>query len=102
MSQTVPLLIRNAQVLMSDDRLSVADVLVEGGRIVAVERELAAPDGEFREINAEGLTLLPGVIDPQVHFRSRGWNIRKICLQPVVPVLREGSRRFWRCPIRSL
>ena len=72
MSQTVPLLIRNAQVLMSDDRLAPADVWIDEGRIVAVEANLSQREGEYREIDAQGLTLLPGVIDPQVHFREPG------------------------------
>jgi dihydroorotase len=98
MSQTVPLLIRNAQVLMSDDRLAVADVLVEQGRIVAVERELAAPDGEFREINAEGLTLLPGVIDPQVHFREPGLEYKEDLFTASCACAQGGVTSFLEMP----
>lgn len=43
-----------------------------------------------REIDGTGLTLLPGVIDPQIHFREPGQNIKKIYLQPVVLVRKVG------------
>ena len=44
-----------------------------GGKIDRIEPEIAiASDGEVKEIDAAGLTLLPGVIDPQVHFREPG------------------------------
>ncbi len=42
-----------------------ANVYVDEGRIVAVtDQALAAT----KEINAEGLHVLPGAIDPHVHF----------------------------------
>jgi len=46
------------------------DVLLEGGRILAIDppRTVAADE----RINAAGLHLLPGVVDDQVHFREPG------------------------------
>lgn len=68
------LLIRQARICHSDDRLAVGDVLVQGGVITAVEDHIDRDrlgDGG-REIDGTGLTLLPGAIDPQVHFREPG------------------------------
>ncbi|MDB5106862.1 MAG: dihydroorotase, multifunctional complex type [Fibrobacteres bacterium] len=47
-----------------------ADVLVENGVIRSVGASLKAPGAQI--IDAKGLTLIPGAIDPQVHFREPG------------------------------
>lgn len=60
--------IRGAELVLPD-RVEVGDVAVEQGRIVEVGR-VTRPVGEV--IDARGLTLLPGAIDPQVHFREPG------------------------------
>lgn len=49
----------------------VADVLVSGGRIEAVGRNIPAEDG-VRVINAEGRVVAPGLIDLHVHLREPG------------------------------
>ncbi len=60
--------IRNAEVVLPGG-VQHTDVVVLEGCIAAIGSGL--PDtGET--INAAGLTLLPGVIDPQVHFRDPG------------------------------
>ena len=65
------LLIRHARILLSDNKWLVGDVLVRDERIVEIATEIASTDAT-REIDATGLVLLPGVIDPQVHFREPG------------------------------
>jgi dihydroorotase len=62
------LTIRNAEVVLPV-RTERTDVSVINGRICAIGNEI--PDvGEV--IDADGLFLLPGIIDPQVHFREPG------------------------------
>lgn len=64
-----PVLIKQATIV-NEGKQFVADLLIKNGRIDRI-----APHIEFqgaREINAEGLHLLPGVIDDQVHFREPG------------------------------
>ncbi len=64
------LLICGAEVVSSAG-VSRADVLVENGRIARVESGI--PSGSAAEtLDANGLVLMPGVIDPQVHFREPG------------------------------
>jgi dihydroorotase len=65
---TVSLTIRNAEVVLPGS-IQRVDVSVIDGRIHAVGSSIAEI-GEV--IDAEGLTLLPGMIDPQVHFREPG------------------------------
>jgi len=57
-------------VLLPTGDLAVRDVLVHQGTIVQISPEIA--ETADRTIDAAGLTLLPGVIDPQVHFREPG------------------------------
>jgi dihydroorotase len=47
------------------------DVLLEDGLIAKIDDSITVA-GNVAEINAEGLYLMPGVIDDQVHFREPG------------------------------
>lgn len=64
------LLIKNASVV-NEGKTTVQDVLIKNGRIEKIAVSIQ-PDAGCNEINAEGLYLLPGVIDDQVHFREPG------------------------------
>lgn len=57
--------------LVNEGKQFVADVLLHNGRIEKIASQITTPEGAT-EINAEGLYLLPGVIDDQVHFREPG------------------------------
>lgn len=66
-------IIRNATIV-NEGRTYVGSVLIAGEHIKAVYEgsqniQLSEP---YIEIDAEGLLLLPGVIDDQVHFRDPG------------------------------
>jgi dihydroorotase len=65
------LLIRHARILLADGTWLVGDVLVRDERIVEIAASITITEVS-REIDATGLVLLPGVIDPQVHFREPG------------------------------
>jgi dihydroorotase len=69
--QVNSLLIRHARILLADGSWLLGDMLVRADRIVEIGVEIANP-GVTTEIDATGLVLLPGVIDPQVHFREPG------------------------------
>ena len=62
-------LIKNAQIV-NEGKIITGDVLVTDGLISKIGGELSDPAAE--EIDAEGLHLLPGLIDDQVHFREPG------------------------------
>lgn len=64
------LLIRNAQ-LVNEGRIYFADVYIRNQYIEKIDTNGIAMPAD-RVINAEGLFLLPGVIDDQVHFREPG------------------------------
>ncbi|TVU52243.1 MAG: dihydroorotase [Arthrospira sp. PLM2.Bin9] len=72
MSTTPIIYIRRANILQPDGNFSLGDVKLGGGKILEISSELPAAGESETDLNAEGLTLLPGVIDPQVHFREPG------------------------------
>ncbi|MFA6149709.1 MAG: dihydroorotase [Chitinophagaceae bacterium] len=57
--------------IVNEGKQFVGDVLLRDGRIEKIGNQLEVP-ANAREINAEGLHLLPGAIDDQVHFREPG------------------------------
>jgi dihydroorotase len=66
------LVIRGARVVDPATGLDgITDVLVRDGVIAGLGDAIAAP-GEAEVIEAHGLTLLPGLIDPHVHLRTPG------------------------------
>jgi len=64
------LLIRNARIARPDGTTFEGDVACEDGRIARIDAAITAAARET--IDAAGNLLLPGVIDPQVHFREPG------------------------------
>ncbi|MBW4643255.1 MAG: dihydroorotase [Goleter apudmare HA4340-LM2] len=71
MSSTKSLLIRRASIILPNGELMVGDLLTRDRQIAEVAPEIFTTTPTL-EIDAQGLTLLPGVIDPQVHFREPG------------------------------
>ncbi len=68
MSETT--IIRNAQ-LINEDRIYFSDLLIKSGRIERIDSEIGLKY-KANEINGDGLKLIPGAIDDQVHFREPG------------------------------
>jgi dihydroorotase len=65
-------IIRQARII-NENKQTVADVLIDHQRIEKIAPHITLPENEkVREINAEGLVLIPGMIDDQVHFREPG------------------------------
>ncbi len=52
------------------ERLPAHDLLVEGDRIAAIGRDLAAPEG-CRVVEAGGLALMPGIVDSHTHYDAQ-------------------------------
>lgn len=67
-----PLLLRGGRVVDPASRTDrTADLLILEGRIAAVGKGLAAPDGA-EVMEAKGLVVAPGLIDLHVHLREPG------------------------------
>ena len=69
MTQTYDLIVRGGEVANHAGR-GMADVGVIDGKIAFIGDLSQASAGET--FDATGLTVLPGVIDTQVHFREPG------------------------------
>jgi dihydroorotase len=69
MPQNLDLILRNAHVVTPNGTERV-DVAVRDGRIAAIGHLSQASAAD--EMDLRGLTVLPGVIDTQVHFREPG------------------------------
>jgi dihydroorotase len=76
------LAIRSARIVDPSQGLDrVADLLVEDGRVKAIERSIPeAREGRLREtevVDATGLVLVPGLIDMHVHLREPGFEYKE-------------------------
>jgi len=63
-------LIKSATIV-NEGKQEVKDLLIENGRISKIGSHINV-DARVNEINAQGLFLIPGVVDDQVHFREPG------------------------------
>lgn len=86
---TYDLLIKGGRVIDPSRRLdAVRDVAVSGGRIAAVESNLAAADAAST-IDAAGKLVVPGLIDVHAHVRTK--EMPSICLSHGVTSMLDGG-----------
>jgi dihydroorotase len=97
MSSTRSLLIRHAGIILTNGEMLFGDVLIRDRQIIAVAPEIS-PEPETREIDASGLTLLPGVIDPQVHFREPGLEHKEDLFTASCACAKGGVTSFLEMP----
>ncbi|MDZ7958329.1 MAG: dihydroorotase [Aulosira sp. DedQUE10] len=97
MSFPKSLLIRRARIILPDGELMVGDVLTRDRQIVEVAPEISTPT-PTTEIDATGLTLLPGVIDPQVHFREPGLEHKEDLFSASCACAKGGVTSFLEMP----
>ena len=96
MSPHSSLLIRHATILLPDGEFLEGDVLVRDRTIVEVAPEINVAD--VKELDATGLTLLPGVIDPQVHFREPGLEHKEDLFTASCACAKGGVTSFLEMP----
>jgi dihydroorotase len=89
-------LIKNATVINEGIR-QVKDVLVKDGIIVRIDDQISVKE-QIREIDAEGLYLLPGVIDDQVHFREPGLTHKANIASEARAAVAGGTTSFMEMP----
>ncbi|MGJ1331412.1 dihydroorotase [Sphingobacterium siyangense] len=89
------ILIKSAQ-LVNEGKVEVADVYISNGRIEMIAQEINHPAD--REINAEGLHLLPGLIDDQVHFREPGLTYKADIWHESRAAVAGGTTSFMEMP----
>ncbi|MDF5707527.1 MAG: dihydroorotase [Nostoc sp. S4] len=97
MSSPQILLIRQARIVLPNGELMIGDVLTRDRQIVEVAPEISQTV-VATEIDAQGLTLLPGVIDPQVHFREPGLEHKEDLFTASCACAKGGVTSFLEMP----
>jgi dihydroorotase len=82
--------------IVNEGQTWVGDVLIDNGRIAKLAQTIDAP--EARVIDARGLTLLPGMIDDQVHFREPGLSAKGDIASESKAALAGGTTAFMDMP----
>jgi len=89
------ILIKNAQVV-NEGKIEVLDLFIKDGRIEKIAKQLDVKADQ--EINAEGLHLLPGLIDDQVHFREPGLTYKANIFTESRAAVAGGTTSFMEMP----
>ncbi len=89
-------LIKNAT-LVNEGIRTTKDVLIKDGLIARIDDNIQ-PEGNCLEINGEGLFLLPGVIDDQVHFREPGLTHKATIATEAHAAVAGGVTTFMEMP----
>ncbi len=97
MSSPESLLIRHARIILPNGEVMIGDVLTRDRQIVEVAAEISQTE-LATEIDAQGLTLLPGVIDPQVHFREPGLEHKEDLFTASCACAKGGVTSFLEMP----
>ncbi|MEM9926977.1 MAG: dihydroorotase [Cyanobacteria bacterium P01_D01_bin.50] len=92
------LLIRRAKIILPDGNFMVGDVLTRDRQIIKVSPSEIIDETPTRLIDADGLTLLPGVIDPQVHFREPGLEHKEDLFTASCACAKGGVTSFLEMP----
>jgi dihydroorotase len=90
------LIVREARIARPDGTTVVGDVACEAGRIARIDAHIGAAARET--IDAGGRLLLPGVIDPQVHFREPGKEYKEDLGSGSRAAVRGGVTSFLEMP----
>lgn len=89
------ILIKNGQ-LVNQGQIRSADILIKDGIIEKIDHRINAP--VVQEINAEGLHVIPGIIDDQVHFREPGLTHKAEIYTEAKAAVAGGTTSFMEMP----
>ena len=90
------LVIRNASIAHPDGTTAAGDVACQNGRITKIDNMISAAGHEY--LDAAGRLLIPGVIDPQVHFREPGATDKEDLASGSRAAVRGGVTSFLEMP----
>ncbi len=90
-------LIRSSRILLENGNFLLGDIELKDGKIVQIAPEIAIED-DITIIDGSGLTLLPGVIDPQVHFREPGLEHKEDLFTASCACAKGGVTSFLEMP----
>ena len=90
------ILIKNATIINENSR-EVSDLLIKNNRIEKVDKDINI-ESKCSEINGEGLFLIPGLIDDQVHFREPGLTHKGNIYTESMAAIAGGVTSFMEMP----
>jgi len=91
---TKKITLKNCQII-NEGEIFESDLLIEDGRIAKIDSSI---DSQGDVIDAEGLYLMPGVIDDQVHFREPGLTERGSIKTESLSAIAGGTTSFMDMP----
>jgi dihydroorotase len=97
MNDRQSLVIQQGAILSPSGELWQGDIWVQSGAIAQLAPQIDPPEDSFI-IDARGLTVLPGVIDPQVHFREPGLEHKEDLFTASCACARGGVTSFLEMP----
>ncbi len=95
MSNKNIILIKNG-LLINKGKKTSKDVLIKNGRIEKIDNSISAKG--CKVIDAEGLIVMPGVIDDQVHFREPGLTHKANIYTEAKAAVAGGTTSFMEMP----
>ncbi len=90
------IIIKNATIINEGKRF-VSDILIKNERIEKIAPSISVY-GKALEIDAEGLLLIPGCIDDQVHFREPGLTHKGTIQTESISAVAGGITSFMEMP----
>ncbi|MFM9945855.1 MAG: dihydroorotase [Bacteroidia bacterium] len=91
-----PILIKNA-LIINEGKSFTGDLLSKNGIIEKIS-EQGISDNNYEIVEAEGLWLIPGVIDDQVHFREPGLTHKATIASESAAAVAGGTTTFMEMP----
>lgn len=89
------LLLQNGKALIGYDLRSV-DILIEAGKIAQISKSISLRNTAI--IDCSHLTILPGIIDPHVHFREPGLTHKEDFFSGSCAAAKGGITSFFDMP----
>ena len=90
------ILIKNATII-NENKREIGDVLINKNRIERIDQNINI-NQRYNEIDAEGLYLIPGLIDDQVHFREPGLTHKGNIYSESMAAVAGGVTSFMEMP----
>lgn len=91
-------IIRQATIV-NENTITVEDLLISNNRIEKIASHISLDNRVgYEEINAEGLYLVPGMIDDQVHFREPGLTNKATIQTESIAAIAGGITSFMDMP----
>ena len=90
------ILIKNATII-NENKREINDVLINENRIERIDQNINV-NNRYEEIDAEGLYLIPGLIDDQVHFREPGLTHKGNIFTESMAAVAGGVTSFMEMP----